>query len=294
MSALVVNGPIPRSPRPPASRAAIFVGHVSGIVGLTLVLTTAGAFDSDEFATSRSLTMFSLVSALLIGQSSLLAGWTLRRCSSRIAGALLTACGTLAVMTAEIHLLKLAGILPYPLDPLHELAVFIAPLVLAITAVVFATKMLSWEAVETTPPPKSRSMAGQRADGASDWRFHFPPTEQVRRVQSHDHYLLVWTSERRIMIRGRMVDALRRLSHRDGISPHRSWWVARSDIHCIQRQGRDVVLRLCDGGQVPVARGRVQGVKQWLDGHVGTAAHSQPSGPSARSGFLCGPLRRTE
>lgn len=274
MSAYVVNGPVAPSWRPSGSCAAPFAAHVSGVVGLTLVLTTTGAFDSDEFAMSRSVTMFAIVSALLIGQSSILAWWALRRCPSSLAAALLTGCGTLAAMTAEIHLLKLAHVLPYPLDPLHELAIFLAPFVLPITALVLATQMLSSRGADEPTPVKGRPMADRGGDGVStDQRPAVFQAEQVHRVQSHDHYLLVWTSGRRTMVRGRMTDALRQLSQLDGISPHRSWWVARSDIQCIERQGRDVVLRLCDGAQVPIARGRVESVRQWLSDRVRTAAH---------------------
>ncbi|MGB3457297.1 MAG: LytTR family DNA-binding domain-containing protein, partial [Litorimonas sp.] len=51
-----------------------------------------------------------------------------------------------------------------------------------------------------------------------------------------------------------------------GLSPHRSWWVARDGVADVAREGGRLALRLHDGTQVPVSRAGAKRVREagWL------------------------------
>ncbi|MDP1910079.1 MAG: LytTR family DNA-binding domain-containing protein, partial [Hyphomicrobium sp.] len=59
----------------------------------------------------------------------------------------------------------------------------------------------------------------------------------------------------------RMRDAEAELTGVDGLRIHRSWWVARSAVEKVLRDGRGYKLRLTNGLEPPVARDRVAALK---------------------------------
>ena len=63
-----------------------------------------------------------------------------------------------------------------------------------------------------------------------------------------------------------MRDAERELAGYDGLRVHRSWWVARSAVRQVLRNGRNVRIRLEGGLEAPVARDRIAELENagWL------------------------------
>lgn len=77
-----------------------------------------------------------------------------------------------------------------------------------------------------------------------------------------DHYLNVTTKKGEHMLLMRMKDALVELSDYDGLQVHRSWWVARDAVERVKKNGRNVILVLENGKEVPVSRTYVGKVKE--------------------------------
>jgi hypothetical protein len=85
-------------------------------------------------------------------------------------------------------------------------------------------------------------------------------------LEMEDHYLRVHTRLGSDLILLRMRDAVSELDGLDGVQVHRSWWVARAAVEQVERDGRNVVLRLVGGLSAPVARNQVPVLKAagWL------------------------------
>jgi len=73
-------------------------------------------------------------------------------------------------------------------------------------------------------------------------------------LSSADHYLQVHTDIGTELILYRLSDALKELSHADGLQTHRSWWVARNGIaETISKNGK-YSLVLKSGAIAPISR----------------------------------------
>lgn len=77
-----------------------------------------------------------------------------------------------------------------------------------------------------------------------------------------DHYLRIYTDLGSDLVLCRFADALRELNTFDGLQVHRSWYVARSAIAEVQRDGRSMLVRLVNGLEVPVSRAYQKDVAQ--------------------------------
>lgn len=83
-----------------------------------------------------------------------------------------------------------------------------------------------------------------------------PPeaTGPVLRLTSEDHFVDVVTPDGAHRLRMRLADAIDEMEPVEGISTHRSHWVARAAIDGVERDGSRVLLRLSNGDLVPVSR----------------------------------------
>ena len=253
--------------------------YAASIGALAVILSVSGAYDTDNLSLVHRLTLFAVVSGLLIIQASALDGVCrnifyggfLMRC----AAALITMLITLALMTLELHALKFTPLLPKPPDPLLPFALFLAPVVGAGVGLVVlfkspdAARVAVLEPLEigyekilelSEHPVVSGLLPPPAPEALADW-----PTQAVEQVVSRDHYLEIQTAAGRQLIRGRMKDALARLKSQDGVQPHRSWWIRADQIRRMSRRGRDFVLVLTDGVEIPVARGRLQAIRKRLE-----------------------------
>lgn len=238
-------------------------GFLAGAFALAVLMTASGAFNTDQFALPHRFTLWLVVASLAVWQTlaldALLSGIAPPTRLARIGVAPLAVLGVIGLMTFELHALKFTPLLPYEPDPLPAFALFVAPPIGAIAGVVAMLRVLT--ATPEAPPPaliavQPRVAGYLPAPNAPRW-----PVQHVLRVRAHDHYLEVVTSGGRSFVRGRMKDALRALTSREGVQPHRSWWVAAGEIAGVRRAGRDYVLMTHDGAEIPVARSRVAALR---------------------------------
>lgn len=274
MSSYVVNCPSGGPWRELSDRRYLAL-HITGIAALVFVLVTSGAFGSDDLPLGRRILMFGVVSALLVVQASAIADVVRRyRKPSFIgaAGGIILALATMWVlMTVEVHALKATPIVPYAPDPLPEFGLFLLPFVVPVSALVLSLKWVepAGPAIRPTPVDTIAEPTALRDVPLPDGAIDAWPDDTVLRIQAADHYLQLWTSRGTSLVRGRMRDALRRVPGGTGIQPHRSWWIALSEIERIERRGRDMFLLLSDGDCLPVARARTAEVKLALERRKG-------------------------
>ncbi len=84
-------------------------------------------------------------------------------------------------------------------------------------------------------------------------------------VSAQDHYVKVKTKDGEELIRARLSDLTAQLDCQNGIQPHRSYWVPRWAVVKMGVQDGGKCLELVDGSRVPVARGRIADVREWLE-----------------------------
>ncbi|MCY7280345.1 MAG: LytTR family transcriptional regulator DNA-binding domain-containing protein [Sphingomonas bacterium] len=86
-------------------------------------------------------------------------------------------------------------------------------------------------------------------------------------LEMEDHYVRAHGPDTSALILLRMRDAEAELAGIDGMRIHRSWWVARSAVEKVLREGRGYKLRLTNGLEAPVARDRIAVLKAagWLN-----------------------------
>jgi hypothetical protein len=281
MSADVANGPDRHSSRGPEWGAVRrqSINMAFAIVGLAILFALVGAYDTDTIGFARRLVLWLIVSALILGQAQLLdyafaqlapAGLVWRLVAGGAA-----AVATVALTTVELYALKATPLTPdvWGDDALLELVPNVAPPVLFFVAcvVLIRVRLEGWR---TRPVPwrnPDGSLAFPRPPviaGLLPAPAHFVawPAGSVQSVRAQDHYLEVEADGKRRFIRGRMQEAVARLTGTDGMRVHRSWWVARSMVVEARRQGRDYTLVLTDGREVPVSRSRIPALRAngWL------------------------------
>ena len=89
--------------------------------------------------------------------------------------------------------------------------------------------------------------------------------DEILSIESQDHYVEISTTSSKNLLRARIADIATMLSHVDGIMPHRSYWVSRSAIKGMSGSSNKKTLILTSGEQIPIARGRVAVVQDWLE-----------------------------
>lgn len=269
-------GPLARAPRSP-SRVLI------GAVCIVALLTLMGASDTDELDLVPRALLWSLICGLLVPQVCVLDSLLARIAPPGLLGRFLAAVGAIAgvvvLMTPEMLWLQRTPLAPdaWGREGLLELGLFIAPQVIVMAGLVLVLRrapfrgerLLLIEAqvrerlliaaqpviAGLLPPPRA-------AAELPDW----PASEPVLWVKAHDHYLEVATVQRSVFIRARMRDATARLREVEGLQVHRSWWVAKDAVRGVRREGRDHILILQNGEEVPVGRARVGALRArgWL------------------------------
>jgi hypothetical protein len=80
-------------------------------------------------------------------------------------------------------------------------------------------------------------------------------------LQMQDHYVLVHRASGATLELMSMKAAIAEFGSVDGVQVHRSWWVARSAIGAVERNGRGYRLRVNGGLLVPVARNRIAALR---------------------------------
>ncbi len=75
-------------------------------------------------------------------------------------------------------------------------------------------------------------------------------------LEMEDHYVRAHTLAGSDLILMRLRDAIDELDGIEGSQVHRSWWVARSAVRTVRREGRNVRLVLANDVEAPVSRER--------------------------------------
>lgn len=86
-------------------------------------------------------------------------------------------------------------------------------------------------------------------------------------LEMQDHYVSVHCSSGTDLLLLRLRDAIDEVEGVDGLQVHRSWWVARSAVSQVRREGSRLTLRLENGVEVPVSRSGIARLRAagWLD-----------------------------
>ncbi|MEF3048853.1 LytTR family DNA-binding domain-containing protein [Pseudotabrizicola sp. L79] len=89
---------------------------------------------------------------------------------------------------------------------------------------------------------------------------------QILAIKADEHYVQVFlTSGQTRLLRGRMSDAVAAMPETAGRLIHRSHWVAAQAVSGVQSDARSTMVVLRDGTKLPVARGRVPEIKEWIE-----------------------------
>lgn len=102
-------------------------------------------------------------------------------------------------------------------------------------------------------------------------RLSFGMEGPILALQSEDHYVRVHTAQGSELLLMRLRDAIAEMEGTPGEQVHRSWWVANEGIETVTMSGRNWMIRLTTGQEVPIARGsldRLQKSGILLLGHV--------------------------
>jgi hypothetical protein len=87
---------------------------------------------------------------------------------------------------------------------------------------------------------------------------------RLRHIEAREHHVIVTLDGETLTHRARLGDIVAQTYPEDGLQPHRSWWVAASVAQTLTRDGTRHVLQLDDGTHIPVARSRLDEVRDWL------------------------------
>jgi hypothetical protein len=85
-------------------------------------------------------------------------------------------------------------------------------------------------------------------------------------LRMEDHYVRIRTEHGSRLEMGPLARVTAGLGRVEGLQTHRSWWVARRAITGVERDGRNLRLRLIDGETAPVSRASVAKLRAagWL------------------------------
>lgn len=102
--------------------------------------------------------------------------------------------------------------------------------------------------------PQLVTLLGEQIDSA-----------EVLYLRADTHYVTVALADGpRPYLRGRISDAVQAMPGDLGRMVHRSHWVAASAVQGVRQEGRNLILKMSDGVELPVARNRQQEVRDWL------------------------------
>ena len=91
------------------------------------------------------------------------------------------------------------------------------------------------------------------------------PLSRLHHIEAREHHVLITMDGESITQRARLGDIVAQTGPDDGLQPHRSWWVSAAAARDLTKEGQRHLLQLDDGTCVPVARTRLDQVRDWLD-----------------------------
>lgn len=127
----------------------------------------------------------------------------------------------------------------------------------------------------SAPPPPPAPLGPEH--GAAFLR-RLPPAlgRDLLSLQMQDHYVRAETALGATLLLMRFRDAVAELDGA-GLQVHRSWWTAYAAMEALERDGRNVRLRLRGGATVPVSRACLPALRAALGSGFDSAASSYKS-----------------
>jgi hypothetical protein len=120
----------------------------------------------------------------------------------------------------------------------------------------------------SAPPPPPAPAPAPAVPAPHPLLDQLPPEigSAIIALEMEDHYLRVHTLLGSALVLMRMRDGIALLGELEGMQVHRSWWVARSAVEEVLRDGRNIRLRLPRGLEAPVARANVAVLREarWI------------------------------
>lgn len=89
--------------------------------------------------------------------------------------------------------------------------------------------------------------------------------DQLISISSQDHYVEITTLTNKKLYRARLADVVNQIPANSGITIHRSHWVSKNAVPEMLNLDDVKVIRLNSGVKLPIARGRVKDVRNWLE-----------------------------
>jgi hypothetical protein len=153
-------------------------------------------------------------------------------------------------------------------EELFQLYVHVGLIGVLVTIVFILLGRSQAEETATLPDENSTnptSLPVARATASAPFLDRLPNAwrDQLVALEMEDHYVRAHGPGVSTLILLRMRDAEGELAGFDGLRVHRSWWVARSAIEQVMRDGRNLKLRLKGGIEAPVARDRIVALKEF-------------------------------
>ena len=237
------------------------------VVGLSLIQTASGGFDSDDVSFAHRLGLWTVLVGL-VGVQFLMTSAMLRALVFEPAGRPWPAWLMAFAVVWPLVALQVEGLKRTPLlswqapDPLIELALFMAPGIAFVCGLIALIEVHAERQRQREQEQASWVPAPLDVQATS----HEWPDGAILSIETQDHYLSVNTADGQYLLRATLAEAMARIEPGAGMRVHRSWWVAREAVLRAERRGRDHVLLLKDERVIPVARGRVDQLKQagWL------------------------------
>ena len=218
---------------------------LAALVGLAIVLTAVGAYETDRLL--RAVPRFAYWLVIVVATYS--AGYAIHEASTRMTrlsqpirialAALATALAAFVVVTiingaAFGHWPGADDILPFFLN------------ILVISAVVSVVLEIGEAHLGGDPAPAGPPPLLERLPMAK--------RGALLALSVEDHYVRVRTTKGEEMILMRLSDAMKETGDRAGAQVHRSHWVAWDAVADARREGDRAILTLRDGAEVPVSR----------------------------------------
>jgi len=129
------------------------------------------------------------------------------------------------------------------------------------------TLVLAYYFIRVRPYPYPRSHAPAR-EGLVPVETAAPALDPgaVLYLRMEDHYVRICSEHGSRLEMGPLARVTAGLAGVEGLQVHRSWWVARRAIAGVERDGRNLRLRLVDGETAPVSRASVARLRAagWL------------------------------
>lgn len=218
------------------------------VLGLGLIFAWLGVYNTGRLPFYKSVVFWSSTMAVGLGASLLISPYIWGPRFEKMAAIFKIAIAA-ALISAPVTLVLVIFFNSAPWQPIYLLIQYGYVLVISliVTSAAYGFDLLKEQQVA----------ADDVSDPIASFLERLPVkfrTADLYAISSEDHYLRVHTSLGEELILMRLADAVRELSHVDGLQVHRSWWVAKAGVTDEKKADGRNFLILPTGTEVPVSR----------------------------------------